>query len=179
VRRASVAAVAVALAAVAAGARPECAYACTCAPLDPERALAQADAALVGRVVKRHAAGAEATLELAVERRVKGDLGERVQVVTAAQGAACGIEAAPGTSFGLFLTRSGDTWRAGLCDQASAADLAAFPAIPRREKGSGPQDASGSDELSDSFAEATALTLAFVGLVAVGILLLRRRLRPD
>jgi hypothetical protein len=192
VKRAALGAVALALAVVAAGARPECAYACTCAPLDPARALAEADAAFVGRVVKRHALGAEATLDLAVERRLKGDLGARVQVVTASSGAACGIEAAPGARFGLFLTRDGDVWRGSLCGQASPADLASIPTAPTRngasdpgDEESGPGQASGSegvsdsDELSDSFAKASAITLAVVALAAVGVFLLRRRFRPD
>lgn len=191
-KRVALSAAVLALAVAAAGARPECAYACTCAPLDPARALATADAALVGRVIKRHAAGAEATLELAVERRLKGALGARVQVVTAASGAACGIEAAPGARFGLFLTRDGDIWRGSLCDQASAADLASMPTAPTHNGASDPEDeesgsdqASGServsdsDEVSNSFAKASAITLAVLALAAVGVFLLRRRFRPD
>jgi hypothetical protein len=190
VKRAAVAAVALALAVVAAGARPECAYACTCGPLDPARALAEADAAFVGRLVKRHAVGAEATLDLAVERRLKGDLGARVEVVTASSGAACGIEAAPGARFGLFLTRDGDVWRGSLCQQASAADLASVPTAPTRNGASDPEEESDpeqasargvtdSEEESGSIAVATALALGAVAFVAAGIVLLRRKLRPD
>jgi hypothetical protein len=191
VKRAALGAVVLALALVAAGARPECAYACTCAPLDPALALAEADAAFVGRVVKRHAVGVEATLDLAVERRLKGDLGARIQVVTAASGAACGIEAAPGARIGLFVTRDGDTWRGSLCSQASVADLASVPSAPTRNGASDPEEESGSDQasgservsdsgaVSDSFARATAISLAVLAFAAVGIVLLRRRFRPD
>jgi hypothetical protein len=190
-RRAALGAAVLTLALVAAGARPECAYACTCAPLEPARALAAADAAFVGRVVKRQAAGAEATLDLAVERRLKGDLGTRVQVVTARGGAACGIEAAPGARFGLFLTRDGDLWRGSLCQQVAAADLASFPTAPARNGSSPPDEDSGggeaagaegvsdSDDLSGSFARATVITLAVLAVAGAGILLLRRRFRPD
>jgi hypothetical protein len=191
VKRAALGAATLALALVAAGARPECAYACTCAPLDAGRALAASDAAFVGRVVKRHAVGAEATLDLAVERRLKGDLGARVQVVTAASGAACGIEAAPGARFGLFLTRDGGVWRGSLCQQVAAADLASFPTAPTHNGSSDPDGGSGageaagaegvsdSDDLSDSFARATAITLAVLGFAALVFVLLRRRFRPD
>jgi hypothetical protein len=191
VKRAALGAATLALALVAAGARPECAYACTCAPLDPARALGEADAAFVGRVVKRHAIGAEATLDLAVERRLKGDLGSRVQVVTAASGAACGIEAAPGARFGLFVTRDGDVWRGSLCDQAPASDLAGLPTSAGGDEGSDSEESSGSPEASSSqpasdsedasgaVVTATALTLGVLAFAAAGIVLLRRKLRPD
>jgi hypothetical protein len=111
--------------------------------------------------------------------------------VTPSSGAACGIEAPPGARFGLFLTRDGDVWRGSLCNQASPADLASIPTAPTRngasdpEEESGPGQASGSegvsesDELSDSFAKASVITLAVLAFAAVGVFLLRRRFRPD
>ncbi|HET9545069.1 MAG TPA: hypothetical protein VFO88_05790 [Gaiellaceae bacterium] len=158
---------ALALAATAAGARPDCAYACTCAPLVAEQALAAADAAVVGTVLERRVSGGEATLVVSVERRLKGPLGERVEVATPADDATCGIGAQPGTRLGLFLRREGGGWRGDLCGQARPEALASLPA------------AAGGEEVADSFAEATAYVLAVLVAGAIGVFLLRRRFRPD
>lgn len=166
-RRALGAAAAIAVAVAGAGARPECAHACSCAPLDPERALAQAEAAVVATVAERRSGAGGAILVLDVERRLKGPVGDRVEVATATGGAACGVDAGPGERVGLFLSREAGVWRASLCAQARPAQLAVLPA------------AAGGEEVADAFAEATAYALALVAAAAIGVFLLRRRFRPD
>lgn len=166
-KRAALVATAVVLAASAAGARPECAYACTCAPLAPERALAGADAAFVGTLLERRVTGDQATLVFSVERRLKGPLGDRVEVITHAQGGMCGIDENAGARMGLFLGREGGGWYGGTCGRATPAELAALPTAATGE------------EVGDSFANATAYVLAIVALAAIGVFLLRRRFRPD
>ena len=155
------------LAATGAGARPECALACSCVQLEPKNALAEADAAVVATVVERRAGTGGAVLVLAVERRLKGAVGDRVEVRTGVGSGDCGVVAGLGTRVGLFLERDGELWRGNSCRQAAPADLAALPT------------AAGGEEIADSFADATAWVLVIVAVAAVGVFLLRRRLRPD
>jgi hypothetical protein len=165
--RRAVLVLAVLSAAIAAGARPECAYACTCAPFDADRALASSDAAVVASVVERREIGGRAILVLDVERRLKGPVGDRLEVATSLDSAACGVAGEPGRRVGLFLQREGETWHGTLCGQAEPEMLAALPT------------AAGREEIADSFAEATAWAIAIVVVAALGVFLLRRRFRPD
>lgn len=160
-------AAAVVLAAIAAGSRPECAFACTCPRAGPDRLLETSEAAFVGTLLERRNAGERAVLVFAVVRRLKGPLGDRVEVVTSGQPAMCGISAEPGTRVGLFLDRVGDAWEGSLCGQAAPETLRPLPT------------AASGEEVADSFAEATAYVLAIVAAAAIGVFLLRRRFRPD
>jgi hypothetical protein len=103
------------------------AYACTCRPVDLERDLPTADGAIIGAVLERRVAGASVTYIFRVEQVYKGDeIDNRVEVVTAANGAACGLELAVGQRVGLLLKRDGDVWRSGLCSQVDPADFLAL-----------------------------------------------------
>lgn len=128
-----------ALVAVTAGllALPERAAACSCAVGDPRQMLREADAAFVGTLVARHverqdgrlfSSGDPAMLVFRVEEAVKGDLGELVEVETAASGASCGIEAPVGQRIGLFLTRTSGGWASSLCQQIDPSVLLAAAA---------------------------------------------------
>ena len=77
----------------------------------------------MGEVLERRAAGGEVVYVLRVEQAYKGDLNERVEVVTPADGAQCGLSAPVGERLGLLLDRDGAVWRSGLCRQV---DPAAF-----------------------------------------------------
>jgi hypothetical protein len=81
--------------------------ACSCALPDPRGALAQADGAFVGKLVSRRLEAQAAVLTYRVERALKGAIGATVEVKTASNGAACGIEAPVGTRVGLVLDRRG------------------------------------------------------------------------
>jgi hypothetical protein len=62
-----------------------------------------------------------------VEQVYKGDeIDNRVEVVTAANGAACGLELAVGQRVGLLLTREGDVWQSSACSQVDPADFLAL-----------------------------------------------------
>jgi hypothetical protein len=102
------------------------AYACTCAPVDLERDLPQADGAIIGTVLERHTTGASVLLLFRVEQVYKGDIDNRIEVVTARDGASCGIELGVGERTGLLLERDGGLWRAGLCSQVDPADFLAL-----------------------------------------------------
>jgi hypothetical protein len=102
------------------------AAACSCRPPDLRRDLPTADGAVVGEVLERRVEGDEARYVLRVEQAYKGDISNRVEVVTAPDGAACGLEAAVGERLGLLLTREKGEWRSGLCSQVDPADFLAL-----------------------------------------------------
>ena len=102
------------------------AYACTCAPVDLERDLPQADGAIIGTVLERRTTGASVLLLFRVEQVYKGDIDNRIEVVTARDGAACGIELGVEERTGLLLERDGELWRAGLCSQVDPSDFLAL-----------------------------------------------------
>jgi LPXTG-motif cell wall-anchored protein len=77
-------------------------------------------------VLERTVEGDRARYVLRVEQAYKGDLSGRVEVVTAADGAACGLSADEGDRLGLLLERSGGEWRSGLCSQVDPADFLAL-----------------------------------------------------
>ena len=83
------------------------ALACSCLPVDLVRDLPRADGAFVGTLLEREDRAATATLLFRVEQVYKGDIENRVEVVTARGSAACGIEAPVGERVGLLLERDG------------------------------------------------------------------------
>lgn len=102
------------------------AAACSCARVDLERDLPGADGAVVGTVLERRVERGEARYLLRVEQVYKGDISGRVEVVTAADGAACGLEAVEGDRLGLLLAREQGEWRSGLCSQVDPAEFLAL-----------------------------------------------------
>lgn len=112
-------------------ARP--AAACSCGMLrdDPVGMLASGDAAFVGRVVDAPAGnwgrgpGDQVTFRFRVEWVVKGTLWEEVDVHTASDGAACGLELGAGERVGLVLRGREDHWASGLCQIVDAERLLA------------------------------------------------------
>jgi hypothetical protein len=99
------------------------AYACSCAPVDLERDLPRADGAIIGSVLERSVRGGTATYLFRVEQVYKGDIENRVEIVTPAGGAACGLDLGVGERVGLLLTRDGGEWRSGLCSQVEPAEF--------------------------------------------------------
>lgn len=99
------------------------ALACSCAPVDLVRDLPKADGAFVGTLLERRVSGDWATLRFRVEQVYKGEIQNRVEVETARDGAACGVELAVGERTGLLLDRDGGAWRSSLCSQVDAAEF--------------------------------------------------------
>ena len=93
------------------------AYACSCIRPDLVRDLPRADGAFVGTVLERHVQRGQAVFLFRVEQVYKGDIENRIEVTSAAHGAACGLELRVDERTGLLLTRDGGTWRASLCSQ--------------------------------------------------------------
>ena len=120
--RALVALVFVLFAATLAG-RVESGRACSCALPDPRAALAQADGAFVGTLVSRRDGGQTTVLTFSVEKALKGRIGKTVDVSTASNSAACGIEVQTGTRVGLVLERRAGSWHGFLCWEFAPEEL--------------------------------------------------------
>jgi hypothetical protein len=112
--------------------------ACTCLAIEPEEALDDADAALVGRIVGRRETdvrGAPQNLyTIEVLQQVKGALGERIEVRSPPT---CDVResttpAAEDGSIGLLLARSPDgVWLASACNVMDPAELVTVGGEPR------------------------------------------------
>ena len=122
----------VALAAAAVlGATASDALACSCVPWgNAKEELAKADAAFVGVYLGRRALSGSpgaAIYRFRVERRLKGALGRNVDVVSANNGAACGLEVERGHRYGLLLRRVRGRWHSSLCEQRTARFFRGLP----------------------------------------------------
>jgi hypothetical protein len=124
---------------------PGTARACSCALPEPRDAIAESDAAFVGRLLDRSGGGSifggggETTFLFAVDDDVKGNLGAEVEVATPASGGNCGLEVGEGSRVGLFLTLSAsDTWTSSLCSQIEPEVLLRAAAPLPAPDGTGP-----------------------------------------
>jgi len=106
--------------------------ACTCAAVPARQRLDSADAAFIGRVLETRPApagegGRELVYVFAVDSVVKGELGERVEVVGPVGGAACGFELQRDEASGILLRRdtAREVWLGGLCGQIAVGELIA------------------------------------------------------
>ena len=99
------------------------ALACTCVPVVLTRDLPLADGAFIGTLLERQDRETTSTLLFRVEQVYKGEINNRVEVVTARGGAACGIEAPAGERIGLLLERDGGVWRSSLCSQVEPSEF--------------------------------------------------------
>jgi hypothetical protein len=120
------------------------AHACSCFAGDPRDRLAAADGAFIGVVTERDgpppgSSGFDGvTYTFRVEERFKGDIGETVEVNTAPNGAACGLESGRGDRLGLLLERGGGEWYGGLCGTIDPDELRKAAAPYPKANGSGP-----------------------------------------
>jgi hypothetical protein len=106
------------------------ASACTCLPVNLERDLPRADGAFVGTLLAARPRGATQTVyRFRVEQVYKGDIDSRIDVVSASDGAACGLELPQGERVGLLLDRDGTVWRGSLCSQVDPSDLLALTKV--------------------------------------------------
>ena len=102
------------------------ASACSCAPVDLVRDLPRSDGAFVGSVLEHRREGSTAVYLFRVEQVYKGEIENRIEVVTPADSAGCGLELGVDQRAGLLLTRAGGKWRSSLCSQV---DPSAFLAL--------------------------------------------------
>ena len=116
----------------------ESAQACSCVTPRPRQLLKQADGAFVGRLLAVRVVDPPAEGEpvssgdpvdyiYRVGRVSKGGpglrRGRRVAVRSARSSASCGLPAARGRLYGLFLTRRNHRWHSNLCSVVSPSDM--------------------------------------------------------
>jgi len=106
------------------------ALACSCAPATPAEALAESDAALVGRLLSVDSRGpSRARYRYEVLRVYRGrdaiERGSTLSVLSSKSSAACGLPDRLGGRIGLFLTEERGRWAGGLCGVISPRRLRA------------------------------------------------------
>ena len=106
----------------------ESAQACSCVPPRPRHQLKQADGAFVGRLLAvRVVDGALADYVYRVGRISKSGpglrRGRKLKVRSSRYSASCGLPAARGQLYGLFLTRRDRRWNSNLCSVVSPSDM--------------------------------------------------------
>jgi hypothetical protein len=150
---------------VFASARP--AWACSCAAIDDH--LDRAATAFVGVAseVDEAWSGREVKIRFDVEDMLKGDPAAEIELITDAEGAACGYEFTEGHRYRVYADR-GVT---GLCDGNEDLGVAALPGTTA---GPGPDTAAPEAELSTGL-WTTAAGGAAVVVAGLAFLLLRRR----
>ena len=100
------------------------ALACSCAPTPPRQALAQADAAIVGRLLRVEVRGpARAAYRYRVLRVYRGGeeiaTGSVATVLSGRDSASCALPTRIGRRYGLFLLGENGRWASGLCGVVS------------------------------------------------------------
>jgi len=128
--------------------------------------LDSADAAFIGRVLETRPAPArdgvrELVYVFAVDSLVKGELDERVEVVSPLGGAACGFELQRDEAEGILLRRDTirEVWIGGLCGQIAVGELIAA-----------------AEETEEAIVNWGGIVVG-TAILALGALLLVRRLR--
>jgi hypothetical protein len=114
------------------------ANACSCiANSDPRDRLAAAGGAFIGKLVGHREtgplgsivnSGRDVVYTFEVAEVVKGDIGQRVEVHSAASGASCRFEVPAGQAIGVLLDGHSGTWKSGLCGQIEPGKLRAAAA---------------------------------------------------
>jgi hypothetical protein len=136
------------------------AAACSCALLEPKQMLEFAPTAFVGTLTGSiPAPGGDLALTFEVETVLAGQVPAEVMVLSAANSAACGIEAAIGTRLGVFASDENGSLRTGLC---STMDPDAAIAVL------GPGSAPSGTPTADQPFDWQAVWLGGAGLVLVG-----------
>ncbi len=128
--------------------------------------LDSADAAFIGRIVETRPVPAdegerELVYVFAVDSVVKGELGDRVEVVSPLGGAACGFELRRDEASGILLRRDTirEVWTGGLCGQIAVGELIAA-----------------AEETEEPIVNWGGIVVG-TAILALGVLLLVRRLR--
>jgi hypothetical protein len=175
------------------------AAACSCPVANTATSFANADAVFTGTLVSRDVDHPEwpvissndpALHVFAVDGVFKGEVHELQGVVSAADGASCGLELSGDGPFVVFASRDPglpeDQYRAGLCDGTTTVDpaisdeLADLAGVPTPAASSGSPPAGGTAGLQGAGLSPVATALIGAGalvVVAIGGRVLRRRLR--
>lgn len=113
------------------------AYACSCMAAEPEQMLEFGPTAFVGTISGATAAGqgpvgAQHVLTFTVETVLAGEVPAEVEILTADNSAACGIDANVGSRMAVFAAEDGTNLTSSLCSitDADAAIAALGPGTP-------------------------------------------------
>jgi hypothetical protein len=100
---------------------PHPASACSCAIPDLREGLRMFDGAFVGEFVSRRGSipAPTSTFTFRVERALKGDIGEVIEVESSSHGASCGLEPGEGERIGLFVEGGSHGWWSNRCMQVN------------------------------------------------------------
>lgn len=165
------------------------AHACSCAQLELDDALAMSDAAFVGTLVEVRrpevmlSSMDESRFVFEVETVYKGEVRERQSIVTASDGASCGLELATGTRAIVFgtidvygITPDAGEYGASLCN-----GTAAFAGVPPSfGTGTAPLPGSSTIGADDGWASRIVRAAWYVAVVALGVglaVVIARRVR--
>ncbi len=167
--------VAIPLAAALLLGRPDCAYACSCAPVEPPAVeLQRAAAVFAGRVVHVDVPPAvggvissadPVRVTFGVTEVWKGPVEASIQIVTARDGASCGYEFVPGAEYLVYARTVNGELYAGLCSRileaSSPQDRAALGQgeVPLQPP---PEEMPEPDELGSGLTSALLLGMAAV-----------------
>lgn len=103
------------------------AHACSCIPPKPPlESLEASDAVFAGRVIRIDNLRLDYNLRIVieVEEQWKGDLGDRVEIITANNSAACGFNFDKGTRYIVYAHRYEGDLHTGLCSRTASLDAA-------------------------------------------------------
>jgi len=172
---------------------PTTAHACSCMALTPDEAFAQADAVFVGELVQVRrptvmmSSMDESRFVFDVSAVYKGAVHHTQSIVTASDGASCGLELSVGTTTVVFAREEGfeispepGEYAAGLCDGTASLESMEIPA----SFGSPGAPLAGSSPIGDDDGALSMLArnwywFAAPLLVIVGALvIIRRQRRP-
>ena len=101
-------------------------YACSCLPPEPpQQALQDADAVFAGRVLRIESLpDHNVRVVLEVEEQWKGNLGSRVELMTANNSAACGFNFDREKRYVVYARRYENSQHTGLCDRTAQLESA-------------------------------------------------------
>lgn len=106
-------------------ARPIVAHACSCMEIGVEDARAGADVVFEGRAITLDATATAVTVTFAVTQGWKGEIHERMTVVTAPSSSMCGVEFRRDEVYLVYARRNDDdVYTTGLCARTARMDEA-------------------------------------------------------
>jgi hypothetical protein len=171
-------------------ARAAPAQACSCLPMSPDEAYANADGVFSGTVqaVNAPAAGGggmePVTVELAVQTLWKGPVPATLTLQTPADSAACGYPFETGTGYLVYAYHEGAIWTTNLCTRTAVLtqageDLVALgPGTPVAPAATPPTGGRPGVVMDPGVLATYGLALAVVVGLAVAVVLLARRAGP-
>lgn len=168
-----------------AGAGEACA--CSCMPSTPEETAGKAEAIVVGKALSQREKGLRRVYVFEVSSSYKTRVHQRIEIWTASQGPACGLDLTIGEQRSVVLYKQtspdGDapigSWSAGSCSNLNSLSPMPAAAGPRLDPIAGSAIDDAGRSLTRSPWVVAGWALAGVVVVVGGALAVRRRRRTD